>query len=264
MTLLPPVLLVFDSNAILAGRSPDWRGFTRIGDCLIPKVVMDDVEFSSTYAPEQSVEAIAKEFLRFYPNGGWQQTLVTASHPKLKPAEGHTLSKRARLALGLMQTAYGLAKRRPEALVVLVSNDQSVLHQLSQLDMPNLCGLTLAAMQQWNRTQRRPPIVTNHLQTLRTPVEAGVTATSQPTPYRSTLRSASGMTPAEQRWRAQRKRPVRLGWLKSLVYNLIGVAILAIALAAVWRVVHPSSFNQFWRQLPISIKVLNPSLPTSK
>ncbi len=257
--VLPSILLLFDTSALLACRTRDWQLFSRIGDCYLPRVVSQEISFLRDRASETDTESAAREFERFYPTSGWRQTSSIASHPKLRPAEGHALSNRARVALAVAQTAYGLARNHPDSLVVLVANDQGLTQKVRSLELSNLCGIPLSALMQWLRTQRRPQAVNHQLQTMRLGVGeftmvgaghryrspaatavAGTHATVTPTTLKPTRRS-----PVSQRSRRRLFNPM------GLLSQLITLGIVITLGIAVWRVVNPISFNQFWQQLPL-------------
>lgn len=252
MTLLAPTLIVFDTTALLASAPRDWRGFSRLGECYVPEVVLEQMEFMGDRASEPEAEATAREFNRFYPNSGWKKTNTLAEHPTLKPAPGHTLSKRARLSLEVLGCAYGLALRYPSSLVVLVANDQAMLQKVLGLHVKNLCGLPVTALQQWYRTQRRPQVVNHHLQLMR----SAPAASTSPASARSLTTANRGSAPVEvasfpvAHQAQRRRRGGRSLWI-GLLSNLVSLVVLAIAVAAIWSVVRPASFKQFWQQLPV-------------
>lgn len=262
MSLLPPLLIVLDISALLAGRTREWQEFSRTGECYVPRAVLDEMAVLKEQASEPEIESVAREFARFYPNSGWKEATAIADHASLKPVEGHTLSKKARLSTTVLQYVYGLAERRSDALVILVANDQPLLKRLQALNMPNICGLPFTALVQWSRTQRRPPVVTHHMQGMKSPAPvsgdltaarpASTTATSpkaiakpastlQPLPTRSTS------APSEQ-WDA--RRPKRQLPIKPLLGNLFNLLVLVIVVGVIWRFAHPKSFAQVWNQLP--------------
>lgn len=255
--LIPPILLLFDTTAILATKTRDWSEFSRLGECYAPDAVLEQLEYMNDHASEPEVEAIAREFTRFYSNNDWKKTNSLADHPLLKPAAGHTLSKRARLSLDVLRCAYGMALRYPDSLIVLVANDQAMLQQVLNLQVKNLCGIPLTALVQWNRTQRRPQTVSQHLLSLRTTSNVvGDPKAVTPRKSATTARSSTSPTtiPAPKVVSAQANRQRRMARslkVSSLIANLVSVIVLMVAVAAIWRVVHPVSFNQLWRQLPI-------------
>lgn len=252
MNVLPPVLIVLDTNVLLAGNTRDWQTFSRVGECFVPKVVLEELEFIANGGAEAEAERVAREFSRFYPESNWKPTHSIATHPSLKPAAGHDLSKKARHSLAVAQTCYGLARNRPEGLVVLVSNDQPLVQRLRQLETPNLCGVPLAAFLQWTRSNRRPAVVTQQLQAVRP--AAGVVPTA--TPRRATP-TAPRPTVVSQSSRSQSARPApassgrRSLRLQQTFYNLVSLALLALVIGGFWRVASPATFARFWQQLPI-------------
>lgn len=281
MAILPPFLIVFDTSALLAGETRQWQEVTPLGDCFVPEAVLEAMQTLCDRATEPDIESKARGFIRFFEASSWQTTRAIAEHPSLQPAAGHTLSQRARLALEVLQNSYGLAHNRSDSLVVLVANDQPMLQRVLGLNRPNLCGLPLAALMQWSRTQRRPATLNHHLQLMRsiTPVASEVshpTETPNPRPLsakqntsRQTAarqisaqqRSASPPpAPAPARSPTTRSRPnasspaprrIRRSFrLSSFLANLITLAVLAIVGGAMWQFIHPASFNQFWQQLP--------------
>ncbi len=257
MAVLTPVLLLFDSPALLKSSSRDWANFRQLGECYVPEGVLEALEFLSSQATEPGDESTAREFLRFYPTQDWKKTNVSADHATLKVAPGHALSKRARLALAVLQCAYGLALRYPDRLVVLVSHDPSVLQKVPPLEKPNLCGLPLTALLQWGRSQRRPTVVSHHLQFVRAASGKAQgtpgSATAQPS-RRATPATVRSSAPATVDWAAPKGRRGQWGWslkLRRGLTNLVSLAIFLGAIAVGWRWLHPVSFNQFWNQLPI-------------
>jgi hypothetical protein len=167
MALIPPFLIVFDSTALLAGNARDWQDISRLGECFVPMPVLKELRSLCDRAPDPETEAKAREFARFYPNSAWKQANELVEHSSLNPVAGHSLSKRARLSLEVLESAYGLARRHPEALVVLIANDQPMLQRLTPLKTNNLCGIPFTALLQWHRTQRKPESVSKHLQLMR-------------------------------------------------------------------------------------------------
>lgn len=260
MALLPEISILFDVTALLAGKGQDWQNFARLGECFVPEVVLEQMKFMCDRASEPEVEATAREFDRFFPESGWKKTSIQAEHPTLKPAPGHSLSKRARLSLDVLKVAYGMALRYPNRLIVLVANDQPMLQQVMALKTKNLCGMPLTALMQWVRSQRRPPVVNHHVQQMRTAtVSVGSDARSkvnnQPT-LSTTARSSTFKTPSPAvrpgMYTAQRQRSQSRSrqFFRSLS-NLVSIAILLLVIAAIWRFVSPTSFQQFWQKLPI-------------
>lgn len=264
MSVLPPFYLVFDISAVLAGRTQQWQGFSKVGDCFVPKVTLQEIEFLCGRATEPQQEQVAREFSRFYPVSGWRETLSIATHPLLKPPEGQTFSARARAGLAVAQTVYGLSRNHPEALVVLVANDQALVKRILALETPNLCGIPLAALLQWQRTQRRPDVVNHHLQIMRSTTAAavttGTTAIQRSTTVIQPSNSGIRRTPTASRSQAVEPRRTslphrstrRMPSTNQIISNLLSFAILAVLGLAAWRVISPTSFEQMWKQIPFT------------
>lgn len=281
MAILPPFLIIFDTSALLAGETRQWQEVTHLGDCFVPEAVLDAMQTLCDRATAPDIESKAREFMRFFEASSWQTTRAIAEHPLLQPSAGHTLSQRARLALEVLQNSYGLAHSRSDSLVVLVANDQPMLQRVLGLNRPNLCGIPLAALTQWSRTQRRPATLNHHLQLMRSttatasdvpqstavpnsrPVATKPTSNRQtaarqisaqhrstsPPPAPAPVRSSTGR--ARSRVSAPPPRRVRRSFrFSSFLSNLITLAVLAIVGGTMWRFIHPASFNQFWQQLP--------------
>jgi hypothetical protein len=280
MTILPPFLIVLDTSALLAGGTRQWPEITRLGECFIPEAGLEAIKMLCDRASEPEIESKAREFMRFFETSGWQTTNAISEHPSLQPAAGHALSQRARLALEVLQNCYGLAHRRSDSLVILIANDQPMLQRVLGLNRPNLCGIPLAALVQWSRTQRRPATVNHHLQLMRSTAPAATEAAqpkevsaphSLPTKQNTSRQTAARQISAHQRSaspppapapvRSSTPRPrastsspprrIRRSFrLSSFLANLITLAVLTIVGGALWRFIHPASFNQFWQQLP--------------
>lgn len=282
MNILPPFLIIFDTSALLAGETRQWQEVTRLGDCFVPEPVLEAMQTLCDRATEPDIESKAREFIRFFAISGWQTNGAIAEHPALQPAPGHTLSQRARLALEVLQNSYGLAHHRSESLVILVANDQPMLQRALGLNRPNLCGIPLAALVQWSRTQRRPATVNHHLQLMRSTTPATSEApqpTTIPAPRPLPAKQSTNRQTAARQISAQQRsaspppvsaparspaprskssatspsrRPSRRSFrLSSFLANLVALAVLAIVAGALWRFTYPVSFEQFWQQLPI-------------
>jgi len=235
-------LILLDTTALLTGKTSDWQEFTKLGECYVPELVLEQMNYMCDRASEPEVESVAREFGRFYPDSGWKKTSMKADHPSLKPSPGHTLSKRARLVLDGLGCAYGLALRYPDRLVVLVSGDQAMLQQAFNLETKNLCGIPVPALMQWVRSARRPPVVTQHLQQMR-PGADGDAHGTRPT---SGKRRGTAPLPSAS---AQRRLSGRS--LSELFSTLVSLAMFILIIGVIWRFVSPTSFNQFWQNLPV-------------
>ncbi|PSB32652.1 PIN domain-containing protein [Stenomitos frigidus] len=245
MAALPPFLIVLDLSAVMSSSVRHWQEFSRLGECFLPKAVLEEVQQLCSHAIEPNQERTAKEFIRFFPESGWKATMSIAQHAALKPTEGHTLSKKTRLSLATAQAAYGLAHNRPEGLVVVAANDQGLIQRLRMLNTPNLCGMPLTVLVQWSRTARKPPVVTNQLHAMRLMVGAATTPAANKTAPAPARPKPSQPTQSYGHRSAKRVfRPAQV------FYNLLTLVIVAIAILAIWRVLHPASFNKLWQQLP--------------
>lgn len=255
---LPPVLVLFDVSGLLEHTVREWQEYDQAGVVFVPQVVYEEIQFLSDRAPAPELEKSAREFLRFFPNSTWQQTLATASHPSLMAPPGQALSKQARLAIAIAESAYGFALAHPYSLVVFVSNQQPLLMKLQGLNIPNLCGITSVALLQWIRTSARPLGVTRQLQVMgRSRISQtlpGVfhsrTSTPMGTGFSSQARGTSiAVRPATQLQRPQSATKTGKS-LATVVTQMIGTSMLLLLLGGAglltWRMVQPQQFNQFW------------------
>ncbi|MBD2092898.1 hypothetical protein H6F67_23905 [Microcoleus sp. FACHB-1515] len=181
MTALPPVSLVLDISALSAASPREWLEFSRVGTSHVPQVVYEEMNFLFDRSPDPDLERVARAFKRFYANSGWQITDETGHHPALRAASGQAMTKRSRVSLAVARCAYGLAQNHPANLVVLVSSDRALLQRLYDIQLPNLCGITGAALLQWCRSGQRPIAVSQKLQQMRS------TAKAEAAPARSAI-----------------------------------------------------------------------------
>lgn len=152
-------LLIFDQGPITSGNLSYWQGVTKLGTCYVPHGVLEEIQRMAEEAPlgkETSGEAAAREFLRFYEGGGWQVTRTTKSHSDLVPAPGHNLSRKARLAFTVAQCAYGMAELNPDAVVILVTEDQALIRRISAIGLEKLGGTTGIAVREWTKNNQVP------------------------------------------------------------------------------------------------------------
>ncbi|HAX78893.1 MAG TPA: hypothetical protein DCY88_24460 [Cyanobacteria bacterium UBA11372] len=260
MATTPPVLIVLDLSTLMGSSTREWQDFSRVGSCCLPQVVYEEIEFLSSRAPEPDLEKTAREFLRFFPNSGWQLTNANASHPALTPPPGQALSKQARLSLAVAQCAYGLSSEHAGELVVLVSTVQQLLQRLSALQSPNLCGIAPAALLQWARTGQKPPAVTQQmgatLKAASTPVSAATASKPASPPKAATSAPMSGPASAARSPASSSRR--NSGGMRALsgsIGSVLALVGLAIAGGFAWRAIQPASFDNFWQQLGL------PALP---
>ncbi len=273
MSTPQPVLVLLDLSALLGSSLREWQEYSRIGNCYVPQMVYEEIEYLTGRAPEPQVEKAAREFMRFFPDSGWQLTNAHATHPAIAPPGGASLSKQARLVVAVAQCAYGFALEQPNNLVVFVSNTQPILQRIPSLGTPNFCGITRAAFLQWVRTGERPPAVTAQQQTFST--VGAATANGQAkiqnqaiaeTPSQSSLTAVSTMTgPASAARPASSDKKSRgTGALSRLIGGLITLAVIAAVGLVAWRFIQPASFLRFWQQLGLPSQPAQPSNPTRK
>lgn len=258
MSELPTTLLLLDLSALLVSKTREWQEFSRVGRCFIPQVVYEEIQALSKVSVERNQEQTAREFTRFFADSEWQLTGAGATHPALQPTAGQAHSRRARLALAVAECAYGFSRNNPGRMVVLVANDQALLQRVQGLGISNLCGVPVSALLIWGRSGRRPPVVAQHMQAMRsTTVTVG-----NPTSLRRLNTTAKPVSRATTRTRPSEPRVRSLSPISnhpSALYQIIsGVSALAaavLAIAIVWYIVQPKNFNQFMRQMKL------PTLP---
>lgn len=256
------ILLVFDLSAILPGRSRDWSQFNSVGDCVIPQIVMEEIEFLTQRSSDPEEEKIAREFTRFLPDSDWEISQSIAEHPSLIPPDGKNLSKNARLQLAVAQCVYGISQEDRARIVVVVSNQGNLRTQLENLKVNNLCTLTLAQFMQWLRTNQRPLNVTQAIQksSAMEGASLGVEGSNHKSPkeQRGSLGSTkTGSSTSQSQSRTPRystsiKKANPISTLINSIFAL--VAFVAVG-CSIWYFAQPKSFNQFWQKLglpPIS------------
>ena len=254
MAKTPPIAIILDLSAIMGSSIREWQEYSSIGNCYLPQIIYEEIEFLTGRASEPNIEKTAREFTRFFPESGWQITNAHAIHPTIKPAAGQNLSKQARLVVSVAQCMYGFAQENLDTLVVFVSNSQPILQRVPGLNQPNLCGITTAALLQWVRTKQRPPAVTKQLQTFSNSPNSGNNFQPQTplqTPTESTSLSSDSPVitgPASATQTPTKTRPSSNNFLTKIVATLISVIIFAALGLTAWRFIQPESFNQFWRQ----------------
>lgn len=165
---IPPVVLVLDINALSVASPREWLEFSRVGSCVIPQVVYEEMRLLFDRSPDSDLERIAKAFNRFYPTSGWKISDADAYHPALKMGSSQALPRRTRVSLAVGRCAYGLAQSLPNSLVVLVTKDRSLQQRLYDIPSVNLTSVTGEALLQWSRSGQRPVAVSQKLQQFRT------------------------------------------------------------------------------------------------
>lgn len=167
MSALPPVILVLDINALSTATPREWMEFSRVGSCIIPQVVYEEMKFLFDRSPDPDLERIAKAFTRFYASSGWKVSEAQAHHPLLKSSTNQSLTKRARVSLAVGRCAYAISESFSSSLVVLVSSDRSMLQRIYDIQAANLCAITGQSLLQWCRTGQRPIAVSQKIQRIR-------------------------------------------------------------------------------------------------
>ncbi|MBD2461115.1 hypothetical protein H6G89_08675 [Oscillatoria sp. FACHB-1407] len=195
MAAIPPVILVLDIGALSAATPREWLEFSRVGSCIVPQVVYEEMKFLFDRSPDPDLERIARAFNRFYATSGWQISEATAHHAVLKSGAGQALTRRTRISLAVGKCAYALSQEFPASLVVLVSSDRSMLQRIYDIQANNLCAITGPALLQWCRTGQRPIAVSQKLQRLRVATGAQVNSTIQGQAYTATSPSRITTTP---------------------------------------------------------------------
>lgn len=257
MTVQPSVLLLIDLSAVMAGSIREWQEYWRVGQCYLPQVVYEEIQFLCTRAPEPTQEQTAREFVRFFFNGGWHLTTTHATHPTLTPASGQAISKRARLSLATAECAYGLSQEHQDKLVVFVANNQTLLHKIKALGVSNLCSITATMLLQWSRTGQSPPSVIQQMETmskavgslLTTPKQRVTSTSSRPafSPPPMTRPASASRMQVSSRQRATAGSP------SQLIRQLLALVGIAIASLIMWRIIQPASFNQVWQHFGFPI-----------
>jgi hypothetical protein len=257
---IPPVFLVLDISALSTATPREWLEFSRVGSCIVPQAVYEEMKFLFDRSPDPDLERIARDFHRFQPTSGWQISDASAHHTLLKSGAGQALTKRARISLAVGRCAYALSQNFPASLVVLVNSDRSMLQRIHDIEANNLCAITCPSLLQWCRTGQHPITVSQKLQQLR--VAASVSGNSaikhQPTspsritssPSRITSTSASGMTAA----RRPLIKPAKStpSWVSQAVS--LTSATLAVLVAG-WLIIHvvqTQNFQKIWNAPPSS------------
>ncbi|OLP17649.1 hypothetical protein BST81_15105 [Leptolyngbya sp. 'hensonii'] len=252
MTTPFPILLVLDLSAIMASKTREWQEFSRVGTCYLPDVVLEEIQFLCDRAVESEEEQTAREFIRFQPKSGWQPTDITLSHPALRSGTVNTLSKKARLSLEVGECAYGLSEASALQLVVLVTNDQLLLQHIQRIGATNLCGVTMAALLQWARVHQKPPGVMQHLKAMQGNLPGMADPSHLP---RSPSSQSPFTTGAPASIRRPRRRSAQPSALSQIFSGLIVLLGITIGVLFAWRLIQPTNFNKFWKQMGL------PALP---
>ena len=257
------IILVFEPRAILAGRTRDWSQFRQIGTCLIPQIVLEELEFLTKRAVEPEEERTAREFLRFFPDSAWQINNSRQSHPSFSHKDGAHQSKSARLQLALVESIYGIATDNPDKLVVLVSNQGNLRNQLEKIEQNNLATLPLTQFIQWLRTQQKPVNISQKLQDLNSSngTSNSISSLAQKTSPNAKKTQKTSPTSAskslyQSTYKPQAKVKAQSNSVASIFSTIIALSSVIVVGGLVWYLVQPKSFQQFWQKTNL------PSLPS--
>lgn len=262
MAAIPPVVLVLDIGALSSATPREWLEFSRVGSCIVPQVVYEEMKFLFDRSPDPDLERIARAFNRFFPTSGWQTSDATAHHAELKSGSGQALTRRSRISLAVGKCAYALSQEFPGSLVALVSSDRSMLQRIYDIQASNLCAVTGPALLQWCRTGQRPIAVSQKLQQLRVATGAQVNSAISGQTYQATSPSRITSSPSRitsTRVTSGKKTTIQEAssmpsWIPQVFSLATSLAALIIAGFIVFQVFRSASFQE----------IVNPSAPTDQ
>ncbi|MDX2271231.1 MAG: PIN domain-containing protein [Cyanobacteriota bacterium] len=264
-------LLIFDTTALLAGKTSQWQEWARFGQCVLPKAVQVEMEYLTQRAVEPEQEVLAREFMRFWPSGEFQVSesgaLVGGTIPQRQ-----SLSRRARLQQAIAECAYALAQQQKGTLVVVVSNEPSLVQRMKGLQTPNLSAISVAELGQWSRQHQRPdsihqamaampgpPIPASSLKSLR--LAPFPRAAPPPTSHQPPVKAKSvegTMLPPLRRFL------IILKTIQNTIMIVVALGLLTGSGLLAWRVLDPDSSASIWQTLglPDIPGLPNPSPPS--
>jgi hypothetical protein len=210
-------VLLFDRSAILGSDSHFWRGVSALGTCIIPQLVLEEINSIVSGFGTDGSNTQAAEFQRFMAASNWQISDVSATDPRLSQKLGSSASRNSRLDLAIAECAYGLALQTP-APIILVANTNSLSQAVNNLNRLNLLAVTLPTVKTWLQNRQIPEI--------------------------SILKNPSIKVTS----RAVTVRNANYARLNKILAGLIGwIVIMGIGLV-VWRSLQPKEFNKFWQK----------------
>jgi hypothetical protein len=233
---------LFDRGAVLATNTHFWKAASKFGFCLLPQLVVDEIkrtaEDASVNATQNSsAENAAVEFMRFLPQSNWQVTDRIKTHPELTTADNQ-LSRNARMSFLMGQYAYGVADHEGDRLTILVTDDQTLIRKINELNVDRLCATTAIAVKQWVFAGEIPIVIERAEGTFNL-----------------------GQKISKYGNRDGYSRRSRRG-LRSLLLNILGISAIAVFLLLasllVWQQAQPKQFNQFWQKTGL------PAFPLAK
>jgi len=242
------MILVFDLSTILSGCTRDWVDFSNHAPCYLPEVVLQELNFLTQRAITPKEEKIAREFLRFFPDSGWEITSTMSAHPALTPKEADNISKNARLSLAIAESVYDLALRRSEEIVVFVTSEGNLLRQLNQTQQPNLAIIPTSQLKQWVRTGEMPLIVKETMINLSNQDNNQGDRNGKKVVKLKSIDQFS--SPKNNRVNAQTPRVKSEDSLfNTIKYSAIALLSLTITIGVAWYFVAPESFSQTWERM---------------
>jgi len=158
----PRIFLLIDLNTFFACKPYEWLEFSKVGRCYVPQVVHEELDAWATSRSQSHESRIAREFRRFMLESDWQLARSLIS------TEARPMTRRARLALDVKNSAEELARSSIGRLVVVVSNDRALIQQILALNLENLTGVPVSTLLTWSRSKRQPPIVLQHVRSMQT------------------------------------------------------------------------------------------------
>ncbi|BAU10289.1 hypothetical protein LEP3755_07730 [Leptolyngbya sp. NIES-3755] len=166
----PQIFLLIDLNTFFACKPYEWLEFSKVGRCYVPQIVYEELDAWATSRSQSHESRIAREFRRFMLESDWQLTRGASPTPTgtLISTESRPITRRARLALDVKNSAEDLARSSIGRLVVVVSNDRALIQQVLALNLDNLTGIPVSTLLTWSRSKRQPPIVLQQVRSMQT------------------------------------------------------------------------------------------------
>lgn len=228
MTEGKSAIVLLELSAILAGNTRDWTLLNEGGDCCVPEVVLNELDFLTRKGIFDDEEKIAREFMRFFPDSRWQTIYDISPHPLLKEKEGANISKKSRLLLTVAQCVYGLSLNNPNRQIILVTNEGNLKNDVSKINQENIKILTVAQYRKWIREKEMPP---------------------------STQDDSSTDNQNQSRLRRRKKRRGNNG-IENIRAILLIVTILGVTGLSTWYLIEPKSLQTFINDLGLPFNII--------
>ena len=235
------IILAFEPISILKGREKEWSQYKNLGQCYLPQVVLDELQFLTQRAVLPEEEKTAREFSRFFPHSHWQIHQGMSSHKALQSLEDENLSKNARLYNAIAQSVYDLTINNPDKLVVFISNKANLRQDLDKLKLNNFTCLTLAQFNQWLRTKQKPIIITQIIQQL-TSNSDSPNITTSPNPSINKIKKNNAISNVSKRT-LKSSHPTNP--IPKIISGLLTIGALTILALLSWYLIEPKSFQEF-------------------